>query len=105
MIWWLEFRRVLFRSPFQVVLVLSEPGKDYEGGEFVLVEQLPRAQSRVEVIQPRQGDAVIFTTQYRPIKGARGFYRTKMKQGGSPLKSGTPNALGIIFHAAPKPNL
>lgn len=86
--------------PFQVVLVLSEQGKDYEGGEFALVEQLPRAQSRVEVIQPRQGDAVIFTTQYRPVKGARGFYRAKMKHGVSPLKSGTRYALGIIFHDA-----
>lgn len=86
--------------PFQVVFVLSAPGKDYEGGEFVLVEQLPRAQSRVEVIHPRQGEAVIFTTQFRPVKGARGYYRAKVKHGVSPLKSGTRYALGIIFHDA-----
>jgi len=86
--------------PFQVVLVLSEPGKDYEGGEFVLVEQLPRAQSRVEVIRPGQGEAVIFTTQFRPVKGTRGYYRAKVKHGVSPLKSGMRYALGIIFHDA-----
>ena len=86
--------------PFQVVFVLSEPGKDFDGGEFVLVEQLPRAQSRVQVISPAQGEAVIFTTQFRPVKGARGYYRAKVKHGVSPLKSGMRYALGIIFHDA-----
>jgi hypothetical protein len=86
--------------PFQVVLVLSEPRKDYEGGEFVLVEQLPRAQSRAEVIHPGQGEAVIFTTRFRPVKGVRGYYRAKVKHGVSPLKSGSRYALGIIFHDA-----
>ena len=86
--------------PFQVVFVLSESGKDYEGGEFVLVEQLPRAQSRAEVVKPMQGDALIFTTNFRPVKGSRGYYRAKMKHGISPLTSGTRHALGIIFHDA-----
>ena len=86
--------------PFQVVLVLSESGKDYEGGEFVLVEQMPRAQSRAEVICPHQGDALIITTNFRPVKGTRGYYRAKMKHGVSPLKSGTRYAMGIIFHDA-----
>jgi hypothetical protein len=86
--------------PFQVLFVLSEAGKDYEGGEFVLVEQIPRAQSRVEVIRPHQGEAVFFTTQFRPVKGSRGYYRARMKHGVSPLKSGTRHALGIIFHDA-----
>ncbi len=86
--------------PFQVVFVLSEPGIDFEGGEFVLVEQLPRAQSRVEVIPLRQGDALIFTTNFRPAQGARGYYRARVKHGVSPLRSGTRHALGIIFHDA-----
>lgn len=86
--------------PFQVVLVLTQAGKDHEGGELVFVEQLPRAQSKAEVIAPDKGDAVIFTTNFRPVKGTRGFYRAKMKHGVSPLKSGTRYALGIIFHDA-----
>ncbi len=86
--------------PFQVVFVLSESGKEFEGGEFVLVEQLPRAQSRARVIKPMQGDALIFTTNFRPVKGTRGYYRAKMKHGISPLTSGTRHALGIIFHDA-----
>ena len=86
--------------PFQVVFVLSESGKEFEGGEFVLVEQLPRAQSRARVIKPTQGDALIFTTNFRPVKGSRGYYRAKMKHGISPLTSGARHALGIIFHDA-----
>jgi hypothetical protein len=86
--------------PFQVVFVLSEAGKDYEGGEFVLIEQLPRAQSRAEVIHIAKGDALIFTTNFRPVKGSRGYYRARMKHGISPLRSGTRYALGIIFHDA-----
>jgi hypothetical protein len=86
--------------PFQVVFVLTQPGKDHEGGELVFVEQLPRAQSKAEVVSPDQGDAIIFTTNFRPVKGSRGYYRAKMKHGVSPLKSGTRFALGIIFHDA-----
>lgn len=86
--------------PFQVVFVLNEGEKDFEGGEFVLIEQLPRAQSKVEVLKPHQGDALIFTTNFRPVKGTRGFYRAKIKHGISPLRSGIRYALGIIFHDA-----
>jgi uncharacterized protein len=86
--------------PFQVVFVLTQPGKDHEGGELVFVEQLPRAQSRAEVVTPEQGDAIIFTTNFRPVNGSRGYYRAKMKHGISPLKSGIRYALGIIFHDA-----
>ena len=86
--------------PFQVVFALSQHGSDYEGGEFVLVEQTPRAQSRAEVITLNQGDALIFTTNFRPVKGTRGYYRTTMKHGISKLKSGSRYALGIIFHDA-----
>ena len=86
--------------PFQVVLVLSQRGIDYEGGELVMTEQLPRAQSKAHVITPDQGDALIFTTNYRPVKGTRGYYKSKMKHGISELKSGERFALGIIFHDA-----
>ena len=86
--------------PFQVVLVLSEPGKDFEGGEFILLEQLPRAQSHAEVVPLHQGDALIFTTNFRPAQGSRGYYRARMKHGISPLRSGTRHAMGIIFHDA-----
>ena len=74
--------------PFQVVFVLTQAGLDHEGGEFVLTEQIPRAQSKVEVLQPNQGDAVIFTTNFRPIKGTKGYYRAKMKHGVSEIKKG-----------------
>jgi hypothetical protein len=86
--------------PFQVVLVLSQRGVDYEGGELVMTEQLPRAQSKAQVITPNQGDALIFTTNFRPVKGNRGYYKSKMKHGVSELKSGERFALGIIFHDA-----
>lgn len=86
--------------PFQVVFVLTQAGKDHEGGELVFTEQVPRAQSRAEVVTPDQGDAIIFTTNFRPVKGSRGFYRAKMKHGISPLRSGVRYALGIIFHDA-----
>jgi len=86
--------------PFQVLVVLSEVKKDYEGGELVLTSQVPRAQSRAEVIQPNQGDAVIFTTNFRPVKGSRGFYKATMKHGISEVKRGVRYALGIIFHDA-----
>jgi hypothetical protein len=86
--------------PFQVVLMLSQRQVEYEGGELVFVEQLPRAQSKAEVVCAEQGEAVIFTTNFRPVKGTKGFYRSKMKHGISPLKSGTRFAVGIIFHEA-----
>lgn len=86
--------------PFQVVIVLTEPGKDHDGGESVFVEQLPRAQSKATVIAPHQGDAIIFTTNFRPVKGTRGWYRAKMKHGISPVTRGNRYACGIIFHDA-----
>ena len=86
--------------PIQVVLFLNEPGKDFTGGEFVLVEQTPRAQSKAMVITPRKGDLLIFTTNFRPVKGARGYYRVNMKHGVSPVHSGQRHTLGIIFHDA-----
>jgi len=86
--------------PFQVLIVLSQGGEDYKGGEFVLTTQIPRAQSKAEVLQPRQGDAVIFTTNFRPVKGSRGFYKATMKHGISEVKDGVRYALGIIFHDA-----
>ena len=86
--------------PFQVVFVLTQHGRDHEGGELVLVEQVPRAQSKAEVLKPNQGDALIFTTNFRPVKGTRGYYRANMKHGVSEVKSGERYALGIIFHDA-----
>lgn len=86
--------------PFQTVLVLSQAGRDHEGGEFVLTEQVPRAQSKVQVLQPNQGDAVIFTTNFRPVQGANGYYKAKMKHGVSEIKNGIRYSLGIIFHDA-----
>lgn len=83
--------------PFQVVFVLTD---QHEGGELVFVEQLPRAQSKAEVVKPSQGDAIIFTTNFRPVKGSRGYFRAKMKHGVSAVKSGVRMALGIIFHDA-----
>ena len=86
--------------PFQVVFMLTQKGKDYEGGELVFVEQLPRAQSRAEVVNPDQGDAVIFTTNFRPVQGSKGYYRARMKHGVSPVKSGKRYTMGLIFHDA-----
>ena len=86
--------------PFQVLFVLSDQGKDFEGGEFVMTEQLPRAQSRAHVIHPQQGDAIIFTTNFRPVEGSRGFYKSRMKHGVSTITKGNRSALGIIFHDA-----
>jgi uncharacterized protein len=86
--------------PFQVVFVLSQKGKDHEGGELVFVEQIPRAQSRAEIVAADQGDAIIFTTNFRPVNGTRGYYRAKMKHGVSPVRSGVRYALGLIFHDA-----
>lgn len=86
--------------PFQVVFPLSQQGADFSGGEFILIEQLPRAQSRAQVVQLNKGDALIFTTNFRPVKGRKEHYRAKMKHGISSLTSGERYALGIIFHDA-----
>lgn len=86
--------------PMQLVLFLNEPGEEYTGGEFVLTEAIPRAQSKANVIQPRRGDMLLFTTSFRPVKGSRGYYRVSMKHGVSPLHSGNRHTLGIIFHDA-----
>ena len=86
--------------PIQLVLFLSEPGADYTGGEFVLKEQVPRTQSKAIVLQPRKGDMLLFTTNFRPVKGTKGFYRVNMKHGVSAVHSGERYTLGIIFHDA-----
>ena len=86
--------------PFQVLTVLSEPGVDFAGGEFVLVEQRPRAQSRAHVISPPQGAFVIFPTQHRPQQGKRGHHRVGLRHAVSTLTAGSRTALGVIFHDA-----
>lgn len=86
--------------PLQAAFLLSQPGRDFEGGEFVLTEQRPRMQSRVEVVPLQQGDCVIFPVFHRPVQGARGSYRVNMRHGVSRLRSGQRHTLGIIFHDA-----
>jgi hypothetical protein len=86
--------------PFQVVFGLSNPGDDYEGGELILVEQQPRAQSIGHSILLKQGEGVVITTRYRPAKGTRGFHRMNIRHGVSPLRRGERLTLGIIFHDA-----
>jgi len=86
--------------PLQMTFFLNEPGADYTGGEFVLAEQRPRSQTRVEVISPRRGDAVVFPNRYRPVEGARGSYRAGVRHGVSRIRSGERYTLGIIFHDA-----
>ncbi len=86
--------------PLQVTCFLSRPDQDYTGGEFLLVEQRPRAQSRGEAIRGEQGEAVIFPTRYRPVRGARGHYRVVMRHGVSTVRSGERCTLGVIFHDA-----
>ena len=86
--------------PMQLVLFLNEPGEDYTGGEFVLLEQIPRAQSRAIVLQPKMGDMLLFTTQFRPVRGKKGCYRANIKHGVSELHGGVRHTLGIIFHDA-----
>jgi hypothetical protein len=86
--------------PLQVAILLSEPGEDFTGGEFVLTEQRPRMQSRVEVVPLRQGDAVVFAVHNRPARGAKGYYRVNLRHGVSRLRSGMRHTLGIIFHDA-----
>jgi hypothetical protein len=84
----------------QLVMFLNEPNEDYTGGEFVLTEQIPRAQSKAIVLKPRKGDILIFTTNFRPVKGTKGYYRVNMKHGVSALHSGERYTLGVIFHDA-----
>ncbi|MFO1068311.1 MAG: 2OG-Fe(II) oxygenase [Geminicoccaceae bacterium] len=86
--------------PLQVAILLDRPGEDFAGGEFVLTEQRPRAQSRVEVVPLRQGDAVVFPVHHRPVRGGRGVYRVNLRHGVSRLRSGRRHVLGIIFHDA-----
>jgi uncharacterized protein len=86
--------------PFQALTVLSDPDGDFEGGEFVLLEQRPRAQSRAHVITPPQGAFVLFPTQQRPVLGKRGHYRAGLRHGVSTVSAGSRTALGIIFHDA-----
>jgi uncharacterized protein len=86
--------------PLQVAILLSEPGRDFSGGEFVLTEQRPRMQSRAEVVSLGQGDGVIFAVRERPVRGARGAYRVVMRHGVSRLRAGQRFTLGIIFHDA-----
>ena len=86
--------------PLQVVFMLDQAGEDYTGGEFVITEQVPRAQSKANVLKPNRGDMVVFTTNLRSVKGSKGYYRVNMKHGISPVHSGNRHSLGIIFHDA-----
>ncbi|WP_233841865.1 2OG-Fe(II) oxygenase [Dyella sp. 2HG41-7] len=86
--------------PLQMAILLSQPAKDFTGGEFVLTEQRPRMQSRPEVVPLRQGDAVIFAVHHRPVQGSRGVYRVTMRHGVSRLRAGHRFTVGIIFHDA-----
>ena len=86
--------------PLQVAVLLSSPGTDFDGGEFVLTEQRPRMQSRAEVVPLRQGDAVVFPVRHRPVQGTRGVYRVNMRHGVSRLRGGQRHTLGLIFHDA-----
>jgi uncharacterized protein len=86
--------------PLQLVVLLSEPGRDFEGGEFVMTEQRPRMQSRPLVLPLRQGDAAVIAVSHRPVQGTRGTYRVNLKHGVSALRSGDRRTAGIIFHDA-----
>lgn len=86
--------------PLQVTILLSEPARDFTGGEFVLTEQRPRMQSRAEVVPLRQGDAVAFAVNHCPVQGTRGAYRVKLRHGVSRVRSGHRHTLGIVFHDA-----
>ena len=86
--------------PLQVAILLSEPGRDFCGGEFVLTEQRPRMQSRAEVVPLLQGDAVAFAVHHRPVQGTRGFYRVNLRHGVSRIRSGHRHTVGVIFHDA-----
>jgi hypothetical protein len=84
--------------PLQVAILLSRRGEDFEGGEFLLAEQRPRRQSRATVVPLGQGDAIVFAVSERPVRGSRGWYRTRMKHGVSTVRSGRRFTLGLIFH-------
>lgn len=86
--------------PLQAAILLSEPGRDFTGGEFVLTEQRPRMQSRPEVVPLAQGDAVVFAVHHRPVAGSRGSYRVNLRHGVSRIRSGARHTVGIIFHDA-----
>ncbi|MED5621265.1 2OG-Fe(II) oxygenase [Ideonella sp. BN130291] len=86
--------------PLQVAVLLSQPGRDFTGGEFVLTEQRPRMQSRADVVPLGQGDAVVFAVNQRPVQGTRGPYRVTMRHGVSRLRAGQRHTLGVIFHDA-----
>ena len=86
--------------PLQATVLLSRPGADFSGGEFVLTEQRPRMQSRAEVVPLRQGEAVIFPVHHRPVQGTRGIYRVNMRHGVSRIRAGHRHTLGVIFHDA-----
>lgn len=86
--------------PLQVAFLLSEPGKDFEGGEFVMTEQRPRMQSRPIVVPLKQGDGVVFAVHHRPVQGTRGFYRVNLRHGVSRIRSGRRHTAGVIFHDA-----
>jgi hypothetical protein len=86
--------------PLQVAILLSKPGEDFDGGEFVLSEQRPRMQSRPSVVPLTQGDAVVFAVNQRPVKGSRAYYRTVLRHGVSKIRSGHRHTVGIIFHDA-----
>ncbi|MDI9238312.1 2OG-Fe(II) oxygenase [Lysobacter sp. LF1] len=86
--------------PLQMAVLLSQPGRDFEGGEFVLTEQRPRMQSRAEVVPLRQGDAVVFAVHHRPVQGTRGVYRVNLRHGVSRIRSGRRHTLGVVFHDA-----
>lgn len=86
--------------PLQIAILLSQPGRDFDGGEFVLTEQRPRMQSRPEVVPLQQGDAVVFAVHQRPVQGTRGIYRVNLRHGVSRVRSGHRHTLGVIFHDA-----
>jgi len=86
--------------PIQMVFMLDQSDEDYKGGEFVITEQIPRAQSKANVLKPMRGELVVFTTNFRPVKGSVGYYRVNMKHGVSSVHSGKRHSLGIIFHDA-----
>jgi hypothetical protein len=86
--------------PLQVALLLSQPGRDFTGGEFVITEQRPRMQTRAHVVPLGQGDAVVFAVNHRPVQGTRGPYRVNLRHGVSRVRSGHRHTLGLIFHDA-----
>jgi hypothetical protein len=86
--------------PLQLAILLSRPGEDFTGGEFVMTEQRPRMQSRPMVVPLRQGDGVLFAVNHRPVRGTRGVYRVNLRHGVSRVRSGRRHTLGIIFHDA-----